>query len=212
MRDVDADVGNPHRAGVTPPGLEAQARLRRGEGDGRYRADRLAAHLARGPVDTRRDVDRKGPNALGVPGHPRRGAFQVAEEPGPVHRVDREVRATEGAIDGLRSGVVTELEEIDAHTPAAQDARGHQPVATVVALAADDHRTPAVRATEQPAHLPGDGLPGALHQHLDRRPGLDRAPVGLAHLLRRQDRLHVAASLLPSAMHDRHRRRLRMGQ
>ncbi len=76
VRDVDADVDNLHRAGTTPPGLEAQPG---------FVAAKVTVDTARTASPRTCPVDPSTPDGmstarvrtlLGVPRHPRRGAFQ----------------------------------------------------------------------------------------------------------------------------------------
>ena len=77
-------------------------------------------------------------------GEPRRVAFEGAAEPGAVHRVDREVGVAERAREPAPVDPGRELDHVHPHAPAFERGGGNEAVATVVALAAHDHR-PGVR-------------------------------------------------------------------
>ena len=84
------------------------------------------------------------------------------------------------------------------HAPAPRAPRGDQAVAAVVALAADQHDPAPVGTADEPPHLPRHRASRPVHEHLDRGARGDRAPIGVAHGVGRQDGFHDAR-LSPTA-------------
>jgi hypothetical protein len=211
VAEVDADVGDLHLAGEAGAGLEHQPGLERRE---RHRLRRVHGFTVDGAglaVHAGWDVDGDARAEHGVDGagHPRRVAVERAAEAGAEHGVDERVRPQEGPLAELAIDAAVEREHVDPDAPLAQGAGRDVPVAAVVALAAHDDRAPPVRAAHLPTHGPRDGAPGAFHEHVDRRAGRDRAPVGLAHLGRREHGTHDSPCLA-LAHGDGHRHRHRV--
>ncbi len=174
------------------------------EGDGQHRLRRDPAHLAAGAVDAARDIDRNDRHLgrIEAGDHLARHALDRPRQPGAEQRVDDEA----GALDRRRhqyldrpgparrrgGGIALQRlarpEQRDPHRPAAlgQHPRRDKPVAAIVAGPAQ-HQQGAL----WPA--PRDGIghraPGILHQHDAGDPAGDRQPVGLPHLLWRQQRM-----------------------
>jgi len=172
------------------------------EADGDLRRHRDAGGLAAGGVDSRSDVAGDHRCAAGLDRGDRRAGrlTRLAGEAGAEDRIDHGARAGQTgrrlAVELLGAealevgdGVAAQLRRrpeqqgLDVEAGLGQVARGDQPVAGVVALAADDpHRALGGQLADRLRHRP----PGRLHQ-LQRGhagfldcPGVDRAhPVGV---------------------------------
>src|SRR5215213_9887486 len=77
--------------------------------------------------------------------------------------------------------------------------RDDQPVPAVVALAADEHRAPAVAATEQIQACARGGGPRALHQDGRGRSARLRRAIQRARLVGGQQRLHPSVTAIANA-------------
>ncbi len=200
-------------------GHQDRAQLGRAERDGQIRTDRFTLHGPRRAVDAGGDVDRHHRHVGLVHARDRRGpvVLRHATEPRPEDRIHRDVRAGELAPEGMfverphadardlgqAPGVrgrrfaelVGVLERYDGrpHAGVSEAARRDEPVAAVVALAADDHRPAPIRAAGELARGPRYRAARPLHQHLGRDALRLRVAVEGGCLIGGQDRLHRTA-------------------
>jgi hypothetical protein len=200
-RRGDADIGDDRLAAQGPRRQQQMAGLLAEEGDGESAGWGDAAHGAAGAVDAARHVDGDDRQAArreagdDVARQPVDRAAEAGPEQGVDHEADlggeRRRQGLDGAVParGVARGVAGErvrgAEQEEADRPAGfrQMARRDEPVAAIVAGAAED----GGRA-RRPARGDrfGDGGAGALHQRLAGEAARDGQPIGLAHLARRQ--------------------------
>ena len=202
----DADVERAHLAGVGLAGVDPEAGLGGVEGDGDRGAHRAGADHARGGIHAGGHIHADDGRAAGVRGVDRLGdrSAGLAGEAGAEQRVDDRsapapaiapatparkpcTRRSAGQAQEVLARVSLQLlrgpggEDIDLAAGVAQQARGHQPVAAVVALAAE-HRHGAVG--RELLDGAGHADPGALHQVQRGHPLLvDRPAVDRPHRL-----------------------------
>src|SRR5439155_25335005 len=114
--EVDTDIDDVHATGEAAARLEEQPRLERGEAHSLLRAYRDAAHLARGAVDPRWDVDRqrRDPGLGERGGDDGRVTFELTPKARTEHPVDREVGSGERAAQSRRGHTFGEHELVDA--------------------------------------------------------------------------------------------------
>ena len=213
VAEVDTDVDDGDTARMRSSRLEDETALARRERHCAARAHCVSVHHSRQAVDARRDVDRDhwaGPLRQLVH-EPRGVALERATKAGAVHRIDRHVGVRQRARDGAPIDTGRELDDLGAHSPTLERARGDHTVTAVVALAADDDGAAPVTTPRDAAHLPRHRPPGAFHENGLRRSRIDRAPVGATHRLRREDGLHwltlpVRARSRPAVRRRRSRR------
>ena len=210
---IEHRIGNADRcdqglAAMAAPGQQQMARLTPEEGDGQRRLGCNAEHRAATAVNTARDIDGDDRQMGGVePGDDlARHALDRPRQPGAEQRIDHEPRIHDdrrrqwfyraGPACGSGGGIAFQRlagpEQRDPHRPTAlgQEARRDEPVAAIVARAAQ-HQRGLLRPA--PGHGVGHRAPGILHQRDAGDPAGDRQPVGLAHLLRRQQRMPLPA-------------------
>ncbi len=209
--------------------VQVQTQLGRGHRRGHVGAEHDAFAAPAVGVQTRGHVDGDPARAGGVHGGQRSGrrAVDRAAKTGAEDRVDDDARVSEpfaprrlrrpaGAVRDRHArhplqrgqhdrGIAVNLRhrrgerDPDGDARAREVARDHEPVAAVVARAADDRDGPgAGTAVELAPDDLGDAAPGVLHQqHAGDRQRVDRRRVGGAHLGRRQQRCPVTHALPP---------------
>jgi hypothetical protein len=190
---------------VEGAGGDVEADLRRMEGGGHVRADGLALDLAGRGVDSGGHVagDHRRARRVDRRYRARDRLARRALEAGAEHRVHDRSRSLEALgleLLGRRTGQALEVrarvalglgevaggEHVDRAPLLAQQPRGREPVAAVVALAADDpDREPGLGDRRRGPRQAGRG---ALHQVDRRHPGvLDGVGVGGPHLVGREE-------------------------
>jgi hypothetical protein len=199
--------------------------------DGQLRIDRRTLDLAGRGIDAGGDVggDHGCLRIVDRTDRARRGVAGRAGKPGAEDRVDNDPRPGQrvgdrvvrelahDAVEALQVGsrVAGELggrpeqQHLDIEPGGRQVASGDQPVAAVVALAADD---PGGAVPGDLDRALGDRAPGGLHQlqrghtALVDRPGVDRAhALGVVEGL--EPALHLSDPSTPAARRSRRRRR-----
>ena len=190
----DPDRRHPQLSRVPLARRDPVPELRRVEADGQVRFDREPGDLARRCIDPRGDVAGDDRRATAVDRLDRRhsGLTRRAGKAGAEDRVDHGARTLEPPLEVAGNLSREELQHFDLVAHPRQMPRRNQPVAAVVALAAENPHGPVRRQL-------GDGLgqrrPGRLHQLrlgnplLLDRPAVDR-PHPLGVIQRAQPRLH----------------------
>ena len=173
---LEPDVRNLDVAREERPRRDVVAHLLPVKGDGQVRIDGRTSNLARGRVHSGWEVDAQNRRAevVHLLDQLRSARPRLALEAGPEEAVDDHVRIAEVLVLVLR------LRVDDEHVPPRlfEHAGGDPSVAPVRAAPADDRER--LRVAEVLERVPGDRLPRALHQLLDRSvvPLLGRAHLG----------------------------------
>jgi hypothetical protein len=96
----------------------------------------------------------------------------------------------------LRLGRVERHQTSHAEPFGGEAAGGDEPVAAVVSLTAHDESPATTAAPSDADRGARHGATGALHQHLDRRPRIDRCAIRSRHLVGTQERPHLYRSII----------------
>ena len=207
-RNADVDDGEESR--VLDTGMHELADLREAEGRGHRRPHRHAERHPRVGGETGCDVEGEDWRAAAIDGRDdvRREAAHGRVQPRAEQRVDDRRRAAAPLPERVDGGgrreivhgpadtpparehprrVVLHLlgtrrePDFDRHARAPQVSRDDEAIAAVVPTPAHDDHAAARMPQPLPQHARRAGA-GALHEHVARRPVLDRPPIERAHL------------------------------
>jgi len=223
----DADVDDGERPGVLDARVEHVPELGEAEGCGGLRLHRRTERYTAVGIESRRNVDGKHrcPRAVEQLDDIGGEAVHRGVEPGAEDRIDRQrgfrdpfaqageilagqdlvhrAATLEKALQIARRvtaqiALAAEQGHARPHAAFAQQARHHQAVTAVVALAGDDDDLTAAHVRKPAQQRRGGALPRPLHEHVPGRALLDGPLVEAAHLGGRdEDHVDPRASRAP---------------